>query len=468
MIIYVEKFLAGVGKFYLIYLLLYSSYLFLSVIIGAWQLYKRDRMTRLRNELKHDYYMPVSILVAAKDEEFTIIDTVESLLNLKYRLYEIIVVDDGSTDNTAQKLIEEFELKSVDRPICKRVPCKSHKSVHEAIVGKIKLTLISKENGGKGDALNMGINASRFPYFLCIDADSLLQGDSLEKIVQPVMEDDSVVAVGGLIRVSQCVNMEGGKVKSYRLPLKPITCMQVVEYDRAFLASRILMDQFNGNMIISGAFGLFKKDTVIAVGGYDTGTLGEDMELVVKLHVYCRNNSKKYSMRYEPNAICWSQIPTSLRDLMNQRRRWHLGLFQSMVKYSRIFGNLRFGALSFVSYMYYLLFELMSPAIEVFGIFTMVFAGSFGFLNFSFMIKFFLLYSLYGSILTITAFFQRIYTQHLKISTFDAFKAIYMCLLENLFFRYFLSFVRVTSFIGYKKKKSQWGSIKRMSNSYKM
>ncbi|MHC1683895.1 MAG: glycosyltransferase [Clostridiaceae bacterium] len=467
MSIFVDKFLEGVGIFFLLYLFIYTSYLLLSVIVGGWHLYQRDRMIRLRNELKHDYYVPISILVAAYNEEVTIVDSVKSLSELDYRLYEIIVVDDGSTDETAKELIEAFDLKLVNRPIHMRLKCQPHKKVYETMVGKIKLTLISKFNGGKGDALNMGINASRFPYFLCIDADSLLQKDSLEKIAQPVMEDDSIMAVGGLIRVAQCVEMTGGEVKDYHLPVNPIVCMQVVEYDRSFLASRILMNQFNGNLIISGAFGLFKKDIVVACGGYDTGTLGEDMELVLKMHMFCRNNGKKYSMYYEPNAICWSQSPSSLRDLMKQRRRWYLGLFQCMLKYHQVFANLRFGLVSFISYMYYLLFELLSPIIEIFGVFTMVLAWSFGLLNIPFMIKFFLLYGLYGAILTITAFFQRIYTQNLKVGIADALKAVLMCLLENIFFRYVLSFVRVTAFIGYKKKKHQWGAIKRVKYDFK-
>lgn len=468
MVIFLEKFMEAVAVFYMIYLLIYTSFLFLSVTIGAWQLNQRDRMIKFRNELKHDYYVPVSILVPAYNEEVTIVDSVKSLLNLNYQLYEIIVVDDGSADQTSKVLIEAFHLEQVNRPIHRRLPCKPHRTIYEAMLGKIKLTLITKVNGGKGDALNLGINSSRFPYFLSIDADSLLQKDSLERIVQPVLEDDSIVAVGGLIRVAQCVNMEDGEVKAYHLPLNPIACMQVVEYDRSFLSSRILMDQFNGNLIISGAFGLFKKDIVIAAGGYDSGTLGEDMELVVKLHMFCRNNNKKYSLRYEPNAVCWSQAPSSLRDLMKQRRRWYLGLFQSMVKYYQVFANLRYGLISFISYMYYLLFELLSPIIEIFGIFTMLLSWSFGLLNVPFMIKFFLLYGLYGAILTITAFFQRIYTQNLKISLSDALKAVLMCLLESLFFRYVLSFVRMTSFIGYKKKKMQWGAIRRVKHDYKM
>lgn len=463
---WMESVLQGVGMFFILYLVGYATYLFLSVAVGAYRLYQRDRMLKIRNELKHDYYFPVSVLVPAYNEEVTIIDSVRSLLQLDYKLYEVIVVDDGSGDGTAQALIRHYHMNPVDRPIHRRAECRPQVAIYEAVVDGIPLTLIQKENGGKGDALNMGINASQYPYFLCIDADSMLQRDSLERIVQPVLEDDTIVAVGGLIRVAQCVTLDRGMVLDYRLPWNPITCMQVMEYDRSFLASRILMDNFNGNLIISGAFGLFRKDVAVAAGGYSAGTLGEDMDLVMKLHVFCRNNARDYSIRYEPNAICWSQAPSSLKDLAKQRRRWYLGLFQCMVKYRQIFCNLRFGLVSFISYLYYLLYELVSPAIEVLGVLVTALAGAMGLLNGPFMLQLFLLYALYGAALTITAFFQRIYTQGLRLHAVDVGKAVIMCVLEAVFFRYVLAFVRVTSFFGYRKKKSQWGSIRRVRQNH--
>ncbi len=450
--------------FFLFYLLIYASYLFLSVALGAWRLYHLDKMRNIRNELKHDFYFPVSILVPAYNEDVTILDSVESLLNLKYRLYEVIVIDDGSKDNTSKALIEHFNMKKVSRPIRKSVPCKPIEAIYEAPDTRVKLTLIRKENGGKGDALNVGINASSYPYFVCIDADSMLQYDSLERIVQPAMEDDDVVAVGGLIRVAQCITMDGEKLE-YHLPWNFLSGMQVMEYDRSFLASRILLDGFNGNLIISGAFGLFKKDVVIAAGGYATNTLGEDMELVAKLHAFCRNNMRRYSIRYEPNAVCWSQAPSSLNDLMKQRRRWHLGLLQCMTRYRFMCCRPRYGLVGSVSYLYYLLYELISPIIEVIGLGVTVAAGFAGQLNAPFMIRFYLLFALYGAILTITAFFQRIYTQNLHVTRQDIFRACFMCLVENVFFRFVLDYVRFMAFIGYGKNKNQWGSIKRIKHS---
>lgn len=449
------------AAFFILYLTLYATYLFLSVAVGAWRLYHRDRMRRIKNELKHQFYFPVSVLVPAYNEEVTILDSVESLLDLDYRLYEIIVVDDGSKDDTSKVLIEHFNMHQVERPIRRVIPCQPQEAIYEAPATRMKLTLIRKKNGGKGDALNMGINAAQYPYFICLDADSMLQSDSLERIVQPIMEDDDVIAVGGLIRVAQCVEMEGGVVKNYKLPWNPLTSMQVLEYDRSFLASRILLDAFNSNLIISGAFGIFNKEVAVACGGYDRNTLGEDMELVVKMHVYCRNNNRRYSIRYEPNAVCWSQAPGRLGDLRKQRRRWHLGLYQCLTKYKRIFLSPRFGLVGSVSYFYYLFYELYSPFIEIIGLLTMLLAWVAGQLNVGFMLWFYLFYALYGAILTITAFFQRIYTQNLHISFIDSVKACVMCVVENVFFRFLLDFVRATAFIGYKKKKNQWGQIKR-------
>lgn len=460
-----ELFLYVVAIFFLIYLIIYASYLFLSVAMGAYRLYQRDKMQSIKNELKHEFYFPVSILVPAYNEEVTIEDSVDSLLKLDYRLYEIIVVDDGSGDRTSQILVDAFKMERVDRPIRRMLPCQEAEAVYEAQVKNVHLTLIRKKNGGKGDALNMGINAARYPYFLCIDADSMLQRDSLEKIVQPVMEDDRVVAVGGLIRVAQCITLDEGSVVGYRLPWNLLTSMQVMEYDRSFLASRILLDGFNGNLIISGAFGLFKKDVVVAAGGYDSKTLGEDMELVMKLHVFCRCNDIPYSIRYEPNAVCWSQAPGSYKDLSKQRRRWHLGLFQSLIKYRGMFMKSQFGLVGTVSYFYYFVYELLSPVIEVFGLAVTILAGCLGYLNVSFMIGFYILYAVYGAVLTITAFFQRIYTQKLKISGADTVKAVVMCFVENIFFHFFLSFVRAGAFVGYKKRRLQWGKIKREKHS---
>ena len=457
----IKLFLEWVGYFFIAYLIGYSTFLFLSVIVGSLDLYKRNRQEKFKSILPTDYHLPISIIVPAHNEEITVVDTVRSLLALDYHSYEIIVVDDGSSDATSEVLAKAFDMHVVHRPIRCRIECRREECVYETSAQKVPLTLIRKENGGKADALNMGINASTFPYFICMDADSVLQYDSLRRIAQPVLEDGKVVAVGGIVRISNDVELENGRVKRYRLPRSILAFMQVLEYDRSFLASRILFDRFNGSLIISGAFGLFKKDTVIAVGGYDNKTMGEDMELVVKLHEYCTINGIDYAIRYATDAICWTQVPERLRDLCKQRKRWHLGLFQSMYKHRILFCNYRFGAVSYISYIYFLIYELLSPFIEVFGVFTMVLAWWCDLINVPFMLLFFLIYAVFGGVLTLTAFFSRIYTADLSVSFRDGVKAVCLCLFELGLLRFILAWVRCTAFVGYKKKKLNWGRIER-------
>ncbi|MCI6604488.1 MAG: glycosyltransferase family 2 protein [Clostridiales bacterium] len=457
----IKLFLEWVSYFFIAYLIGYSTFLFLSVIVGSLDLYKRNRQEKFKSILPTDYHLPISIIVPAHNEEITVVDTVRSLLALDYRSYEIIVVDDGSSDATSEVLAKAFDMHVVHRPIRRRIECRREECVYETSAQKVPLTLIRKENGGKADALNMGINASTFPYFICMDADSVLQYDSLRRIAQPVLEDGKVVAVGGIVRISNDVELENGRVKRYRLPRSILAFMQVLEYDRSFLASRILFDRFNGSLIISGAFGLFKKDTVIAVGGYDNKTMGEDMELVVKLHEYCTINGIDYAIRYATDAICWTQVPERLRDLCKQRKRWHLGLFQSMYKHRIMFCNHRFGAVSYISYIYFLIYELLSPFIEVFGVFTMVLAWWCDLINVPFMLLFFLIYAVFGGVLTLTAFFSRIYTADLSVSFRDGVKAVCLCLFELGLLRFILAWVRCTAFVGYKKKKLNWGRIER-------
>lgn len=464
---YVDLFLKGVGVFFILYLIGYSTFLFLSVVVGSSELYKIHRQKRLQNILPNDYFVPISIIVPAHNEEVTVVETVKSLLQLDYRLYEIIVVDDGSTDNTSLEVINAFSMHTVQRPIRRQLKCQSEEFVYETRDTKVPLTVIRKKNGGKADALNMGINAASYPYFICMDADSVLQYDSLKSIAEPVLQKKNVVAVGGLVRLSNDVELENCRVKKYRLPKNILAAMQVLEYDRSFLASRILFDKFNGSLIISGAFGLFKKETVIAAGGYDSSTMGEDMELCVKLHEYCRANNMEYSICYATDAICWTQAPERLGDLKKQRKRWHLGLFQTMHKHRKMLANPKYGAVSFISFFYFLIYELLSPYIEIFGVFTMILAFCVDLINVPFMILFFLIYAVFGSILSLTAFFSRMYTSNLKVTPKDALKATLLCLFEITCLRFVLAWVRATAFIGYRKKKMQWGKIERKKISFK-
>ena len=456
-----------VGVFFILYMIGYASFLFLSVTVGSSTLYQVRRRSRLKNELSGDYYVPVTVVVPAYNEEVTIEASIRSLLALEYKLYEIVIVDDGSTDDTTRVIREAFHMQQVNRPIQRKISCQPEEAIYESYQWKVPITLIRKKNGGKADALTMGINAAKYPYFICMVADSVLQYDSLEKIVRPVLEEGNIVAVGGAVRPCNGAEIQNGRVVSYHMPNKILPCMQVLEYDRSFLASRILFDKFNGSIIISGAFGLFKKSVVVEAGGYDPTTMGEDMELVVKLHVFCREHGIPYRIRYATDAICWTQVPEKLRDLCKQRRRWHIGLFQSMKRHRRMLANPKYGLVGLVSYLYFLIYELLSPYIELFGIITVAIAFAVDLINVPFMILFFLIYVVYSAVLSLTAFFARIHTTDLKLLFVDVVKAVGLCILEVSCLRLVLAWVRATALIGYRKKKHAWGKIERKKIKFK-
>lgn len=447
--------------FFILYMLFYSTFLFVSAIVGSVRLFKNRYKDIMHNKIKHDYYVPVSILVPAYNEEKVIISSIKSLLYLDYKLYEIIIINDGSTDATCEKVIQEFKLMKVDCPYQKQINTQNIRGIYEGKYKHVSITLIDKENGGKSDSLNAGINLSKYPYFLAMDADSILQRDSLEQLVRPILEEENIIACGGFIRLSNAVTLEKGLVTNYELPKSLLICMQVLEYDRSFLASRILLDEYNGNLIISGAFGLFQKDIVISSGGYDNNTVGEDFELVAKLHVFCHKNDIDYRIRYIPEAICWTQAPSTLKDLIKQRKRWYTGLVQCMYKFRGMFCNYHYGFLSFISFFYYLFFELLAPFIEIIGLITTILALIFGLLNVPFMILFYLLYTAFGCIMSLTTFFSRIHLTNNKLSFLDICKAFLVCLFEIVILRTILMVARITTFFGYKKKRMRWEKINR-------
>ena len=444
--------------FFVLYLAGYSTFLFASVIVGSNQLFTDIKKRQLHNAIHHDYYVPISVIVPAYNEEVTIAQTIRSLIKLDYHTYEIVVVNDGSKDNTAQLVIDTFQLREVQRPIRRQVACKNQVSVYEGRVNGVPITLINKENGGKADSINMGINAAKYPYFVCMDADSILQRDSLTKIATPVLENQNVVAVGSMIRISNDSVFQDGRLVQLRLPRKLIPAFQVLEYERSFLASRILLDKFNANLIISGAFGLFRKDAVINVGGYQVGSMGEDMELIVKLHAYYRANKLPYAIKYAYEAVCWTQAPERLRDLLKQRKRWHIGLMQSMTKHVSLITS--------GSYIYYLLYELLSPVIELLGILITILAYCFGLLNLKYMITLFLVYALFGSMLTIISFLARNFLSDIRVRKRDVVKAFLLCIPENIFLRFLLAWTRMFSILFYRGKKTKWGRIKRYQIDY--
>ncbi|MEG2338149.1 MAG: glycosyltransferase family 2 protein, partial [Clostridium sp.] len=365
-----EEIIYYINVFFMIYMFIYAVIFFFSVFFSIVDLEKFFKRRRFMNNMTISNkvnYVPISILVPAYNEEITIEESIGSLLHLDYPEYEIVIINDGSTDLTASKVIDKYNLKKIYRPIRKLVDSKEELDIYERRVDGVTITLINKENGGKADSLNMGINASKYPLFLSLDADSVLQKDTLSKIVEPFMEDDKTVAVGGNVKVSNSLIIENGQVVGKKSRTKLIVLYQIVEYYRSFLSTRVSFNRFNSNLIISGAIGLFNKHIAIQAGGYEADTVGEDMEMVIKLHTYCIKNGMEYSIGYVPDAVCLTQVPEKYSDLKKQRRRWHMGLFQSLWKHKYVFVNPKYGQVGLIGYIYYVLFEFLSPIIELLG-----------------------------------------------------------------------------------------------------
>lgn len=451
--------------FFMYYVFIYAVIFFISTIFAMLELDERKRKERfyttinLEDEQNHT---PISVLVPAYNEEETVTDCINSLLYLDYPNYEIIVIDDGSTDNTSKVVIDKFNLKKIDRPIRKLVKSNKEEFIYERILeNDVKLTLVRKENGGKADALNMGINLSSYPLFTSLDADSILQKDSLKKIVMPFNEDSTTIAAGGNIKVANQVVLDKGEVVKVLPTKKLLVIFQAIEYYRVFLTTRVWFNKFNGNLIISGAFGLFKKSSVVNIGGYDTNTIGEDMELVVKLHSFYRKNKLPYKIQYVYDAICWSQVPEKLKDLKGQRRRWHIGLMSSLFTHKYIFLNPKYGIVGIFSFLYFVVYELFSCLIDILGLGMIILSYFLGYLNLDFLVTFLLIYIFYGIVISVTSIVLENYVFKYKTSPWTMIKLMIFSIFESFGYRQLSSYFRITGFIGYKKRKHQWSKISR-------
>lgn len=458
----IDVFLFVTGMFFTAYLIGYTSYITIGGMVSLRKLRENRLRERMENELDHAFFFPVSILVPAFNEGSTILTTVNHLLKMDYKLFEIVVVDDGSTDATAQRMIETFNMKRDHRPVRLQVPSNDILEVYMGEQNKIPIVLVRKVNGGnKADAVNAGINVSRYPYFVSMDADEVLQADALKNATKFFLESDKVIAVGGQIRLANGVKFKNAMPVETRMSRNPIVSIQTLEYIRAFITARIFHDTFNGNLNISGGFGLFKKEAVITVGGYDPNSVGEDMDLVLKLHTYYRKNKFPYSIKYTPEAICWTQAPFTLNSLGRQRARWHRGLIQCMWNYRTLFMNPKYKSLSLFSYSYYFLYELMAPFVELLGVVVIAVALTFSRLNIPFAILLALLYLSFCVLQTIVLYMSKTLQREDKIYARDVLWTILMAFAEVLVYRPILFFIRLYATLTYVNKLHSWSAIER-------
>lgn len=409
----------------------------------------------------------VSIIAPAYNEQSTIIESVNSLLGLQYPDFELVVVNDGSSDGTLDVLMSYFELEKVDRSIDHRLRTRL---LHGIYVNPSipQLVVIDKDNGGKADSLNAGINVASKEYFCGIDADSLLEADAMLKVAAGCLDSEiEMVASGGNIFPINGCTVERGSLTEIRLPPSSIARFQTIEYIRAFMAGRVGWARLDALLIISGAFGLFRRERVIQVGGYLTesgrygkDTVGEDMELVVRLRRDMTEAGVPHTIDYAFNANCWTEVPESLSVLHRQRDRWQRGLVDIQFFHRRLLMNPRYGTTGLLGMPYYFLFEMFGPLIEVQGYLMVVLALVLGVLNPTIAIALFVTVILWGVLVSMLS----LYMAEGETSYFsrrEVLTLVWYAVIENFGFRQLLSFWRVSGYISAMRRPKGWGAMSR-------
>ncbi len=415
------------------------------------------------NEIKNysGFELPVTIIVPAYNEKMTVVETVKALLQLNYVDYEIIVVNDGSTDDTLKLLIENFSLIPFQEVYRKQIQTQEVKTFYHSKTHP-NIKVIDKENGGKSDALNAGLNLSRYPLFCCIDADSILTTDSMKYVVKQFLEEPDTIACGGTIRIANGCEIEKGLVVEAALSKNLLALIQTIEYLRAFLFGRLGWVPLNALLIISGSFSVFKKQAVLDVGGYSNNTIGEDMELVVRLHRHFRTKNKPYKIVAIPEPIAFTEAPEDLKSLKSQRVRWQRGLCESLAKNINLLYHPKGGTVGWIAYPVLLVFELLGPLIELSGYIFFIIGFFYGIIQLEALFAFLILsigFSLFISIITIVL--EEIsFKVYPKVSSIGIL--FFAAIFENLGFRQINTFWRVQGIFSWLfRTRRRWGTIQR-------
>ncbi|KGQ23022.1 glycosyltransferase family 2 protein [Thermus filiformis] len=414
----------------------------------------------LKDLLEREAYLPISILVPTYNEEKTIVASVRSFLALHYPEFEVIVVCDGPKDRTLEVLKEAFALVEVNPVYRRRLGTKPVRGVFRSLKHP-NLLVVDKENGGKADALNAGLNLARYPLFAGVDADSLLDAQALLRASRLFLEDDRVLAVGGTIRPLNGAVVRDGVVESLGLPRGFLERMQIIEYARAFFLGRAGWSAMDALLIISGAFGVFRREEVLKVGGYRTDTVGEDMELVVRLHRTAREEGRPYRILYTPDPICYTEVPSDWRTLRRQRNRWHRGLWEVLLLHRKMLFNPRYGRLGLVAMPYFLFFEALAPVVEVLGYLLLPLFAALGLVNWPFALLFLLLALGFGVFLSQLGIGMETLLLKRYPRLWDRVLLLFYALVETLGYRQVLALERFLATFQVVRKRGQWGEMRR-------
>jgi len=444
------------------FILLNGSYITLNLLsIFALQKSNEEKLLESLPQVFKGLEPGISILVPAYNEETTITASIRSMFQLTYSEFEIIVINDGSKDKTLEVLTREFALLPFPAAPRLGLETKPIRGVYRSMQYP-NLRVIDKQNGGKADSLNAGINAARHPLFCGVDADSILARDSLQLVVKPFMKHPEMVATGGTVRVANGCQVTDGSLIKVGLPSNVWALFQVVEYLRAFLFGRLGWSKLNAMLIISGAFGLFKTDVVIAAGGYRSNTIGEDMELVVRIHRMLREQGTPYRIEFVPEPVCWTEAPEDFKTLKNQRIRWQRGLSESLSSNWGLMLSRRGGPPGWLAFPFMVFFEWLGPVVELGGYFFMIYAYAFGLISWQAFVVFLFMAIGLGILLSVSG----LLLEEISFHMYPKFRHLAVLSLvvvaENFGYRQLNTWWRLVGLYRWvAQRESAWGEMKR-------
>jgi cellulose synthase/poly-beta-1,6-N-acetylglucosamine synthase-like glycosyltransferase len=412
--------------------------------------------------------LPVSVLVPAYNEAAGIVASVSALLALRYPVHEVVVVDDGSTDDTFTVLAAAHDLVEVPRPIPQAVPTRGRVlSVHAPRDGRTPLLVVRTENSGRSDALNVGVNAARHDLVCFVDADSILDPEALLTVAKPFADDPlRVVATGGVVRAANGCRVVAGRVVEARMPAGWLARIQVVEYLRAFLLGRTGWSRLGSLVLISGAFGLYRRDVVVEVGGLDPDCIGEDFELCVQVHRLMRDQRREYRVVFVAEPVAWTEVPSTARVLASQRRRWHRGLWEVLWRHRRMIGNPRYGRIGLVALPYYVVFELFAPVLELVGAVVVPLGLALGVVRVDTAVAFLLVAYAYAVLVSLAALAVEEFSFHRYGRWRDLAVAGAVTVVENLGYRQLTAWWRVQGlWAAWRGSEQVWGVMTRQGFS---
>jgi cellulose synthase/poly-beta-1,6-N-acetylglucosamine synthase-like glycosyltransferase len=457
---------AAIGAFNLVvlayFVLLNGVYLATSLFaFGALRRYaQRMKSLDLTELIGSSSAPPISLLAPAFNEERTCVESVRSLLTLEYPAYDVIVVNDGSADGTLERLMEAFALEPASRVATATLATAPVRQVYRSRTHPT-LWLVDKENGGKADALNAGLNYCYTPIFCAMDADSLLEPEALIRIVRPFLEDATTIAAGGILRIANGCLVDRGRVVRVGLPDSLLGRFQVLEYLRVFLSGRLGWNALESTLIISGAFGVFRRSAVVEAGGYSTDTVGEDMELVVRLHHHFGARGVPHRVEFVPDPVAWTECPESLAVLSRQRDRWQRGLFQTLTRHRGMLLNPTYGKVGMLAFPYFFFLEMLGPVIEALGYAAFGVTVVSGRADLLYVGAFLALAVLLGGVLSLSAVAleELSFRRYPRLS--DLLKLFGLAALENLGYRQMNTWWRVKGTWSALRRRKTWGKMPR-------